>query len=128
METNDNKIPVKLQRFLRLVALRSDIGKAKVVALIFRKNRIGLLGRTLPSATVNDWDLDSALKSIADELGTGDFSARYICSHDQEGVRHYSFEVETKRAVKARFVGMDSLVNVLGEEELRVVMNAIKRR
>jgi|GEM_PF-5882070 len=127
METKDYKIPVKLQRFLRLVALRSGIGKAKVTALVFKKNKVGLLEGSLPSAAVKDWDLDSALRSLVDELGAEDFSARYICSHDREGVRHYSFEIDA-RPVNARFVGIDSLVNIIGEDELRAVMRAIRRR
>ncbi len=127
METKDYKIPVKLQRFLRLVALRSGIGKAKVIALVFKNSKVGLLRRSLPSAEVAGWDLDAALRSVALELGAEDFSARYICSHDQEGVRHYSFEIDA-RPVNARFVGMDSLANIIGEDELRAVMRAIRRR
>ena len=112
---------------MRLVALRSDINRAKVIALVFKDNKVGLLRRALPSAAVSDWDLDSALKSIAERLGADDFSATYIGSHDKEGARYYSFEIEAK-SVKARFVGMDALMNSVGKDELRAVMRAIRRR
>jgi hypothetical protein len=128
MEVNDDKTRVKLQRFLRLVALRGGIQQAKVIALIVKKDRIALRNRALPSTDVLDWDLDGALQSLGKELGWKILKARYLGFHDLGGIRHYTFDVETENVSGLKYIEIDALEKVLCDEERKAIMTALKRR
>ena len=128
MVTNDEKVGKKLQRFLRLVALRGGIQRAKVMALIIRKGKIALSGDGLPRAEVMDWDLDGALSNLSQRLGARFNKASYLGFHDLGGVRHYTFSIDAEPVSGAKYVALRELDTRLADEERKALMVAMRRR
>jgi hypothetical protein len=131
MESNGGKIPVRLQRFLRLTAIRRDIRHARVAALILRKGRLAIRQDRLPDADVIGWDIGSALEGLAAHIGIGGFSdARYLGFHDLENIRRYTFEIEpvAGKLRGVRFVKPEALPEIVAHGERKAIMAALKKR
>lgn len=130
MENEVMKVPQRLQRFLRLTAVRNGVNRAKVAGLIFRDNKLALVHNALPCADVVSWDMGQALECLNHELGADDFEVvRYLGFCDRDGVRKYSFEISPKSPdlLGTTFVDAECL-DCVDEIERKAILAALKRR
>lgn len=131
MESNGSKIPVRLQRFLRLTAVRKDIKRARVAALILRRGRLAICQDRLPHADIIEWDIGTALGNLAMQIGADEFSGvRYLGFHDLENIRRYTFEIEPAagKLKGVRFVKPEALPEIVAHGERKAIMAALKKR
>jgi hypothetical protein len=129
MENEVSKVPLRLQRFLRMTALRNGILNARAVVIIEREGRLAMANGLLPAIDVKEWDFDDAFEALARQLGLDAFdSLRYAGFFDCGGVRCYAFLASSAGVPDASLVGLHESGCLLRDIERKTVLAALRKK